>query len=79
MRQYSWGPFTITELVEFIIRDYEKVNGAFSIHGFLKAYLIEPGIKYVFWLRITRFCYLNKLLLPVFLFSRVVLKHYSYK
>ncbi|MBP3871355.1 MAG: hypothetical protein J6E46_10315 [Faecalicoccus sp.] len=44
---------------------------------FVTRYLFEAGFKFVFWLRITRYFYeKNKI---IFIISRLILKHYSYK
>ena len=40
--------------------------------------MFEPGFKYVFWMRITRYAYINHHWV-LFCFSRTILKHYAYK
>lgn len=64
----------------FVRRDYEKINGKLKLSGVIKSLLFEPGFKYVFWLRLTRYYHLkSKLFLPLFVLCRFILKHYSYK
>lgn len=64
----------------FIIRDFERINRKITFTKLMKSLMFEPGYKYVFWLRITRFAFLNKKRhLLLFLLSRTVLKHYAYK
>lgn len=69
---------SIKALKYFVIRDLSKIHGEFHIKKLLKSLLIEPGFKFVFWLRVTRYLYLTKKHL-LFLISRFILKHYSYK
>ena len=64
----------------FTIRDFERINRRISFGRLMKALMFEPGYKYVFWLRITRFYFLkSRLYLPLFILSRLFLKHYAYK
>lgn len=69
---------SVKALRYFIERDFTKIHGTISCKKFVKYLMIEPGFKFVFWLRITRYLYLKKKKL-LFLLSRFVLKHYSYK
>ncbi len=64
----------------FISRDFYKINGQITFGKFMKSLLFEPGFKFTFWLRVTRYFYLKKgILFPLFIISRFILKHYSYK
>ena len=64
----------------FIKRDFIKTHGKVTFKNFFYALLVEPGYKYVFWLRLTRYFYLKKWVgvLP-FVICRFILKHYQYK
>lgn len=73
-------PCSTKELREYIKRDYEIINGAWTMKGFLQSLMFEAGFKYIFWLRITRFCWLKSGIFKVcFVPSRFILKHYAYK
>ena len=64
----------------FIFRDFWKINGHITLKKFLRASLIEPGFKFIFWLRITRYFYLKgKKAVILFFLCRCIMKHYSYK
>ena len=55
-------------------------EGSFSKH--IIRYLFEAGYKYITWLGITHKLYISqykKVLFPLFIISRFILKHYGYK
>ena len=62
----------------FIIRDFERINRRISLKKLLKSLLLEPGFKYVFWMRITRYAFLRRRWVLFFL-ARLLLKHFAYK
>lgn len=70
--------YSFKALKYFITRDFERINRRITLKKLLKSLLLEPGFKFVFWLRITRYAFINKRWL-LFIISRAVLKHYSYK
>lgn len=70
--------YSFKALKYFIIRDFERINRRITLKKLLKSLLFEPGFKFVFWLRITRYAFINKRWV-LFIISRAVLKHYSYK
>ena len=73
------GPKTIKELRRYIRMDLHYVNGH-PYRAFFSRYFGEAGVKYSFWLRVTRYFYLKgKLLFPCFIFARMCLKHFAYK
>lgn len=60
--------------------DLEKINGKFSFGKMIKTILMEPGFKYIFWMRLTQYFWVKKgIVTPLFLICRFILKHYSYK
>ena len=64
----------------FITRDFERINRDITFPKLMWSLMMEPGFKYVFWLRITRYFWLKKgIFLPLFAISRTILKHYAYK
>lgn len=71
---------TWKDLLGFIKWDFERINGDITFCKFMKSMLIEPGFKYIFWLRLTRYFWLKRGLarIPYFL-CRFILKHYAYK
>ena len=71
------GPKTFLELKKYIREDLRFVNGK-PIRTFFSRYFFEPGFKYTFWLRVTRYGFLSKKRI-LFYFCRIILKHYSYK
>ena len=71
------GPKSYKELKEYIIQDL-KYTANKPVRTFLSRYLFEPGFKFIVWLRITRYLFLTKKWL-LFVLSRMILKHYSYK
>lgn len=71
---------SFSDLKAFIKRDYEKINGKISLKGFLFSLLFEPGFKFIFWLRLTRFFSLKGLAGKIpFIICRIIYKHFSYK
>ena len=71
---------TFKDLKSFIKRDYEIINGRLTMRGLIMSLLFEPGFKYIFWMRITRFFWLKKGLFFIpFAACRFILKHYAYK
>ena len=71
------GPKTYKELKEYITKDL-KYTANKPVRTFLSRYIFEPGFKYIFWLRVTRYSFLTKKRM-LYVFSRFILKHYSYK
>ena len=71
------GPSSFKELKQYIIQDL-KWTGGHVVRTFLSRYIFEPGFKYTFWLRLTRFMYL-RWGMPMAVIPGVFLKHYSYK
>ena len=64
----------------FVRRDFEKINGHMTFGKLMRSLLIEPGFKFIFWMRITRYYFLKgKKALLIFLFFRAIMKHYAYK
>ena len=64
----------------FITRDFERINRKITFRKLMNSLMFEPGFKYVFWLRITRYAFLKKKkALPLFIAARAILKHYAYK
>ena len=72
------GPKSFSELKKYIRQDVNFVSK--KQQNLLKRYLFEAGVKYTFWLRVTRYFFLkgNKAVVP-FLLARFILKHYGYK
>ena len=71
---------SMASLKKCIKQDYEVINGPISAGGFFKSMLFEPGFKFVFWLRVTRYLWLKPKIMRIFFFlSRMILKHYAYK
>ena len=62
----------------FITRDFERINGKITAKKLLSSLLFEPGYKYVFWMRVTRYAFLKHNWI-LFVPSRFILKHYGYK
>lgn len=73
------GPMTLRELKRYIRSDLRYVNGH-PYRAFFSRFFFEPGFKYCFWLRCTRFFFLKgKLAIIPFVICRMILKHYGYK
>lgn len=62
----------------FITRDFERINRRITFKKLFRSLLFEPGFKYVFLMRITRYAFINRKH-ALYAFSRTVLKHYGYK
>ncbi|MBR6109439.1 MAG: serine acetyltransferase [Clostridia bacterium] len=75
----DYGPKTFRELKMYVRNDLHYVNGH-PWRSLISRYLFEPGFKFSFWLRFTRYFYLKgrKAILP-FLLCRVKLKRIGYK
>jgi len=71
------GPKSYKELKKYIRADLKYVNGK-PIRTFIERLFFEPGFKYTFWLRITRYCFLTKKKV-LYLLSGTILKYYSHK
>lgn len=64
----------------FITRDFERVNRDISFKRLMRSLMVEPGFTYIFWMRITRYFWMKgNFVLPLFVMSRMILKHYAYK
>ena len=73
------GPKTFRELKHYIRSDLHYVNGH-PYRSLFTRYAAEPGLRFIFWLRVTRYLFLKgKPLFPFFFLARLVLKHYGYK
>lgn len=76
----KYTPRNFAELKAYIKQDYEIINGRWTWKGFLTSMLFEAGVKFVFWLRLTRYFWLKSGAWKVlFVLSRFILKHYAYK
>lgn len=71
---------TFKDLTGFIKWDFERINGKITFRKLMMSLLFEPGFKYIFWMRITRYFWLKRGLarLP-FVLCRFILKHFAYK
>lgn len=64
----------------FITRDFERINRRITCKKLIKTLFVEPGFKFIFWLRITRYARLRgKKGIVLFAISRLILKHYGEK
>lgn len=71
----TWG-----DLVGFIRWDFERINGKLTFRKIMMSLLFEPGFKYIFWMRITRYFWLKRGLVRIFYVPcRFILKHFAYK
>lgn len=71
---------TWKDLIGFIKWDFERINGKITFRKFTASLLFEPGFKYIFWMRITRYFWLKHGLARVpFVLCRFTLKHFAYK
>lgn len=57
------------------LKTYEKDKKL----SMVKNILCCPGFKYTFWMRITKYLFERKYLLPLFPISYLILQHYKYK
>lgn len=73
------GPSSFHELRQYIRQDLQFTNGH-PYKALFSRYFGEAGIRFSVWLRITRYFYLKGApFFLLFLISRCILKHYSYK
>ena len=71
---------TWKDLISFIKWDFERINGKITFRKFMTSLLFEPGFKYIFWMRITRYFWLKRGFVRIlFVPSRFILKHFAYK
>lgn len=72
---------TFMEAKRYIKRDFEKINGKATFFKVILSLLFEPGFKYIFWRRLTQYFWVKRksLRFPLFVISRFILKHFSYK
>ncbi len=62
----------------FITRDFERINRRITFKKLIRSLLFEPGFQYVFWMRITRYTFINRHWL-LYAPARMILKHLGYK
>lgn len=71
---------TFKDLTGFIKWDFERINGKITFRKLMMSLLFEPGFKYIFWMRITRYFWLKRGLARIpFVLCRFILKHFAYK
>lgn len=71
---------TWKNLIGFIKRDFERINGKITFRKFMTSLLFEPSFKYIFWMRIARYFWLKHGLVRIpFVLCRFILKHFAYK
>lgn len=71
---------TFKDLTAFIKWDFERINGKITFPKLMMSLLFEPGFKYIFWMRITRYFWLKRGLARIpFILCRFILKHFAYK
>ena len=72
--------FTWKDLIGFIKWDFERINGKIALRKFMMSLLFEPGFKYIFWMRVTRYFWLKRGPARItFVLCRFILKHFAYK
>jgi serine O-acetyltransferase len=63
-----------------VARDLRRYSGDPTLPAFLRHVALTPGFKYAFWMRTARlFKGFGRLALPLYVASRWVLKHYTFK
>ena len=62
----------------FITRDFERINRRITFRKLMRSLLFEPGFQYVFWMRITRYAFINHRRI-LYIPARMILKHLGYK
>ena len=71
---------TFKDLIAFIKWDFERINGKITFPKLMMSLLFEPGFKYIFWMRITRYFWLKRGVARIpFILCRFILKHFAYK
>lgn len=71
---------TWKNLIGFIKWDFERINGKITFRKLMMSLLYEPGFKYIFWMRVTRYFWLKRGLARIpFVLCRFILKHFAYK
>lgn len=69
---------TFKDLKNYILSDLYRYNTSTSIKSFLRGWYIA-GFRYTFFMRSCKYFHSKKIFLPLFLFCRVTLRHYSLK
>ena len=71
---------TFKKLKQLIYSDIYRNYGSFSLRNVIKALTIGIGVKYVFWFRLVAYLKGKGLLwFPLYVLSRMILSHYSFK
>lgn len=70
---------TLRKSINLILEDLKSYGDGVNCIAFIKKMLICPGFKYTFWMRITRYLFEKKLLMPLFFISYLIHLHYKYK
>lgn len=70
---------TLRQLRFFVISDLHRYHGRYGARILLKELLLGIEAKYLIWLRLCGFFIDKQALRPFYLFSRMVLRHYSIK
>lgn len=67
------------ELKSHIYNDLFRYKGRVTFKIFLEYFILHPGFKYTFWMRVCGYLKQKKALYPVFIISRLILQRYKYK
>lgn len=62
-----------------IAKDLNSYGSGVNFIAFTKNMLFCPGFKYTFWMRVTRYLFEKKLLMPLFVIAYLTHLHYKYK
>lgn len=67
------------ELKYLILSDLYRKTGSLSVLSLLKELLLGEAFKYNFWMRVCGYLRKKKFLLPLYVLSKLILRHYRYK
>ena len=61
---------------------YRHLGANFSFYSFLRGYILIPGIRFMFWNRVSTYCYQSNSFIVKHLLGRIIFfvtRHYCYK
>jgi len=69
----------LNRLISILAKDLKTYEDGVNFIAFTKNMLFCPGFKYIFWMRITRYLFEKKILMPLFIIAYFIHLHYKYK
>jgi serine O-acetyltransferase len=66
------------EFSRLVQSDLYRYQGKLGLKAFWRNYIVEPGFRYSYYMRLVRYLQGKKLLLPFYIFAMLRLRHYRF-